>query len=144
MARKLAILAGLASLGLAGFAVALMITPGNPIQIRFNSPTVTTTSSSSPTAGAQLAWVAAAPGRVEPRTGQIRIGAAVSGRVEKVTINMNDRVVDGEVLIRLEDKEARAVVRASGTRADGSSFARDITYELVRRADGWRVAIGDG
>jgi hypothetical protein len=34
MARKLAIFAGLASLGLAGFAVALIITPGNPIQIR--------------------------------------------------------------------------------------------------------------
>ena len=41
MARKLAIFAGLASLGLAGFAVALMITPNNPIQIRFGSPAAT-------------------------------------------------------------------------------------------------------
>jgi ketosteroid isomerase-like protein len=45
--------------------------------------------------------------------------------------------------VEVEDKEARAVVRASGTRADGSTFARDVTYELVRRGDGWRVAIGD-
>lgn len=44
--------------------------------------------------------------------------------------------------VEVEEKEARALVRASGTRADGSAFARDVTYELVRRGDGWRVAIG--
>src|SRR6185436_11310969 len=68
MSRKLAILADLASLGLAGFAVALMITPGNPIQIRFGSSSTTTTPAASQTAAPQLAWVAAAPGRVEPRS----------------------------------------------------------------------------
>ena len=110
MARKLAILAGLASLGLAGFAVALIITPNNPIQIRIgsSSPTPAAVPAASPTATTQLAWVAAAPGRVEPRSGQIRIGTVVAGKVDRVGIGMNDRVVEGEVLVRLEDKEARA------------------------------------
>src|SRR6185295_10355676 len=100
MARKLAILTGLASLGLAGFAVALIMTPGNPIQIKFNTPAASSTSTSGGAANvsAQLPWVAAAPGRVEPRSGQIRISAGIGGRVEKVAVKMNDRVAEGEVL----------------------------------------------
>jgi HlyD family secretion protein len=127
MARKLAIVAGLASLGLAGFAVALMITPGNPIQIRFgsSSSTTTTTPAASQTAATQLAWVAAAPGRVEPRSGQIRIGTGVAGKVEKVSVNMNDRVAEGEVLIRLEDKEARARLSSAEAQAALSKRERD-------------------
>ena len=127
MARKLAILAGLASLGLAGFAVALMITPGNPIQIRFgsSSTTPTTTPAASQTAATQLAWVAAAPGRVEPRSGQIRIGTGVAGKVERVAVNMNDRVAEGEVLVRLEDKEARARLASAEAQAALSKRERD-------------------
>jgi HlyD family secretion protein len=126
MARKLAIITGLASLGLAGFAVALIITPGNPIQIKFNSPTASTSSTSaSAPVSAQLAWTAAAPGRVEPRSGTIRIGAAVSGRVEKVSVHMNDRVAEGEVLIRIEDKEARARLSAAEAEAAVRKRERD-------------------
>ena len=126
MARKLAIFAGLASLGLAGFAVALMITPNNPIQIRFGSPATTPTpASSAQTAAAQLAWVAAAPGRVEPRSGQIRIGTGVPGKVERITVGMNDRVADGEVLVRLEDKEARARLASAEAQAALSKRERD-------------------
>lgn len=128
MARKLAIITGLASLGLAGFAVALIMTPGNPIQIKFNSPAASTastsTSASSPVSG-QLAWVAAAPGRVEPRSGQIRISAGVGGKVEKVAVKMNDRVAEGEVLIRLEDKEARARLSAAEAEAAVRKRERD-------------------
>lgn len=63
---------------------------------------------------------------------------AVLARTKRSVRSYKEKVKEVEV----EDKEARAVVRASGTRADGSAFARDITYELVRRGDGWRVAIG--
>lgn len=125
-ARRLAILAGLASLGLAGFAVALIITPGNPIQIRFNVPSASTTSTpASTTLGAQLAWVAAAPGRVEPRSGQLRIAPGAVGRVEAIAVKMNDRVADGEVLIRLEDKEARARLSAAEAEAAVRKRERD-------------------
>ena len=123
MARKLAILAGLASLGLAGFAVALMITPNNPIQIRIGSPSPTP--AAAPTAAAQLAWIAAAPGRVEPRSGQIRIGTGVAGKVDRIAVIMNDRVADGEVLVRLEDKEARARLASAEAQAALSKRERD-------------------
>src|SRR5262245_57019822 len=125
MARKLAILAGLASLGLAGFAVALMITPNAPIQIRIGSPSATPVPAASPTAAAQLPWIAAAPGRVEPRSGQIRIGTGVAGKVDRIAVIMNDRVTDGEVLVRLEDKEARARLASAEAQASLSKRERD-------------------
>jgi HlyD family secretion protein len=121
MARKLAILTGLASLGLAGFAVALIVSPGNPIQIKFNSQAASSATSQAP----QLAWSASAPGRVEPKSGQLRIGTPVAGRVEKVISKMNDRVSEGEVLIRLEDKEARARLSSAEAQAALSKRERD-------------------
>jgi HlyD family secretion protein len=128
MARKLAILTGLASLGLAGFAVALIITPGN-LQIKLPSASTSTPTptSSSPVvvAGAQLAWVAAAAGRVEPRSGQLRLGASVGGRVERIVVKLNDRVAVGEVLIRLEDKEANARLSAAEAEASVRKRERD-------------------
>ena len=127
MARKLAIFTGLASLGLAGFAVALLMTPGNSIQIKFNSSASSTSSSptSAQLAGGQLPWIAAAPGRVEPRSGQVRISSGLGGKVEKVAVVMNDRVAEGEVLIRLEDKEARARYTAAEAEAAVRKRERD-------------------
>src|SRR6516162_44428 len=100
-ARKLAIGAGLASLAFAGFAIALIVTPGNSVQVK---PTLSTTSPAPAASGAegekQLEWVAAAPGRVEPRSGQIRSAAAANGTVVAVLAAINDKVAEGEVLIR--------------------------------------------
>jgi HlyD family secretion protein len=63
-------------------------------------------------AGAQgaldKAWRAVAPGRVEPVSGEIRIGTPLNGRVTAVLVKANDKVVAGEPLIRLDDSEARA------------------------------------
>lgn len=163
MARKLAIITGLASLGLAGFAVALIITPGNPIQIKFNSPAASTASSpgssGASSASAQLPWVAAAPGRVEPKSGQIRIGASIGGKVENVAVKMNDRVAEGEVLIRLEDKEARARLSAAEAEAlvrkrerdagtatagrDGINKAEDAVYTAERAVMTARFELDD-
>src|SRR6202521_1554684 len=79
MARKVAIIAGLLSLCLAGFAVAVIVTGSIPLQIR-----VTTggTDSSSSASAATQQWIASAPGRVEPRSGLIRIGTSLPGKVE--------------------------------------------------------------
>lgn len=80
------------------------------------------------------------PPEAEAREECVEALKGVLARSQRSVRSYNERVKEVEV----EDKEARALVRASGTRADGSAFARDITYELVRRGDGWRVAIGDG
>jgi HlyD family secretion protein len=52
-------------------------------------------------------WQAVAPGRVEPWSGEIRIGSATIGRVGGVLVKINDTVFAGEALIRIEDDEVR-------------------------------------
>jgi hypothetical protein len=80
------------------------------------------------------------PPEAEAREECVAALKGVLARTRRSVRSYKETVKDVEV----EDKEARATVRATGTRADGSAFARDISYELVRRGDGWRVAIGGG
>ncbi|WP_448042500.1 HlyD family secretion protein [Bradyrhizobium liaoningense] len=52
-------------------------------------------------------WQAVAPGRVEPWSEQVRIGAPVPGRVAEVLVTINDTVFAGEALIRIDNIEVR-------------------------------------
>jgi HlyD family secretion protein len=61
----------------------------------------------------ELPWVAAAPGRVEPGSGEFRLGVAVIGKVADVPVQVNDDVEDGELLVRLDDEESRARLAAA-------------------------------
>lgn len=80
-------------------------------------------------------WVASAPGRVEAKSGEIRIGAAVPGRIAQVDVGMNDRVEQGEVLIRLEDDEARARLAAAEAEAGARQRERDAQPATSGRDD---------
>ena len=62
-------------------------------------------------------WIAAAPGRVEPKSGEIRIGTALLGRVAEVLVKVDDRVEEGELLFRLDDEEPRARLAAAEAEA---------------------------
>jgi HlyD family secretion protein len=143
MARKVAIVAGLGSLCLAGFALAVLVTGNNPLQIGLSSVksgNVTASSDSSFSSGGSQAWTASAPGRVEPRSGLLRIGTAVPGKVEVVAVHMNDKVSEGEVLVRIEDKEARArlaaaIAKAATMKKDRDAVAIPAGRETVSRAD---------
>ena len=121
---KLAIVAGLASLGLAGFAVALMHHAA-AIPCRSGCRLGIGREPTSASRRAHSSGWPSAPGRVEPRSGLIRIGTSLPGKVEAVAVNMNDRVAEGEVLIRLEDKEARARLSAAEAKAAASKSERD-------------------
>ncbi|MBI5112416.1 MAG: biotin/lipoyl-binding protein [Rhodovulum sp.] len=55
-------------------------------------------------------WAAVALGRVEPRSRELRLGAATAGRIVEVLVRPNDTVTAGEILVRFEDSEARARV----------------------------------
>lgn len=59
------------------------------------------------------AWVAAAPGRVEPRAGDFRIGAGAIGRIVEVLVAARTTVEPDELLVRLEDDEVRARLAAA-------------------------------
>lgn len=118
--RTIAIGAGLLSLCLVGFIMAVMITGNNPIQIGGGS-----TPRAEPSSSPSQQWVAAAPGRVEPRSGLIRLSTQIAGLVEAVPVQLNDKVTEGEVLIRLDDKDARARLSAAEAQAATSKKERD-------------------
>jgi HlyD family secretion protein len=89
---------------------------------------------------AKVPWIAAAPGRVEPRSGEVRIGPALPGRVLEAAAKVNDKVEDGDMLLRLEDEEARARVLAAEAEAGARRRERDAQpatagREEVRRAE---------
>jgi HlyD family secretion protein len=58
-------------------------------------------------------WEAVAPGRVEPRSGEIKIVAPMMGRISAVLIQPDDKVFAGEALISFDDAEARARVASA-------------------------------
>jgi HlyD family secretion protein len=82
----------------------------------------------------------AAPGRVEPKSGEIRLGATVPfGRVEEVMVEVDDTVEEGELLIRLDDAEARAKLASAETEAEALREDREKDFragrEDVRKAE---------
>jgi HlyD family secretion protein len=64
----------------------------------------------------QQGWQAVAQGLIEPRSGKIAIGASVFGRITSVLVNAADKVLAGELLVRLDDQEARARVATAEAR----------------------------
>jgi HlyD family secretion protein len=52
-------------------------------------------------------WAASAPGRVEPRLGEIRISAQAPGRIVEVAVKLNDKVMAGDLLLRLNETVGR-------------------------------------
>lgn len=77
------------------------------------------------TVAVDVPWVAAAPGRVQPKGGEVEIGTAIIGRVAEVFVDLNDEVEEGQLLIKLDDAEARARLAAAETQADMREKARD-------------------
>lgn len=85
-------------------------------------------------------WIAAAPGRVEPRNGEVKIGTPILGRVLEVLVNVGATVEENELLVRLDDDEARARMAAAEYEAGARRQERDrlpatAGREDVRRAE---------
>ncbi len=73
----------------------------------------------------KVEWVAAAPGRVEPRKGEVHIGTAILGRISEVYVRVNDAIEEDQLLFKLDDTEARARLAAAETEADVREKIRD-------------------
>jgi HlyD family secretion protein len=101
----------------------------------FSSESKTTTAEAKKT-GPQ--WAAAAPGRVEPGSGEVNIGAAILGQVADVPVKLNDKVEEGELLIRLDDEEARARLAAAEAEAGLRKRQRDAESATSGREDATR------
>lgn len=70
-------------------------------------------------------WAAAAPGRVEPKGRELRIGASAPGAIKEVLVQLNDRVKTGDLLIRLDDEELKAKLAAVKAEAAVRTAERD-------------------
>lgn len=96
-------------------------------------------SQADPATPAVVNWVAAAPGRVEPKSGEIRIGTSLLGRVAEVMVKPDDKIEEGDLLIRLDDAEARAKLGAAETQAEALREEREKQFvsgrEDVRKAE---------
>ncbi|MCL4764893.1 MAG: efflux RND transporter periplasmic adaptor subunit [Hyphomicrobiaceae bacterium] len=80
-------------------------------------------------AAAKSDWLASAPGRVEPRGGEVRLSAQAPGRVVEVLARVNDRVQAGDLLVRLDEEEARA--RLAAAEAEEAVRRRERDAETV-------------
>jgi HlyD family secretion protein len=94
-----------------------------------------TTSTSKTEAKTELPWVAAAPGRVEPGSGEFRLGSAIIGKVADVPVKVNDKVEKGELLVRLDDEEARARLAAAEAEEGLRRHQRDDQAKTSGRED---------
>lgn len=87
----------------------------------------------------RIGWAAAAPGRIEPKSGTVRVGSALLGRIAEVAVKQNDKVEEGELLIRLDDDEARARLQAAETEVASRKRERD-AQPLDKARDDLRAA----
>jgi HlyD family secretion protein len=75
-------------------------------------------------------WAASATGRVEPKSGEVRMTSDVPGRIVHIPVDINDRVKAGDLLVQLDDADALAKVKAAT--ATASARERDRNQEDVR------------
>jgi HlyD family secretion protein len=80
-------------------------------------------------------WAAVAPGRVEPRSREIKIGAPLPARIVDVPVKANDDVFTGELLVRLDDEEALARVAAADAQVALRKRARNDQATPAASAD---------
>ncbi len=107
---------------------------------RYGNSSGVAVQSTTSVATATPVWSATASGRVEPRDGEIRVGAQAPGRITEVVVRLNDRVIAGDLLVRLEDDEARAKVSAADAEAAVRRRERDAEAAAGRLAQDRRQA----
>lgn len=85
-------------------------------------------------------WTATAPGRVEPVGGDIKLSAQSPGRIEEVFVRVNDKVVAGDLLVRLDDVDAIARTLGADAEAGVRKRERDGETNVPRLAQDRRAA----
>ena len=75
-------------------------------------------------------WAASATGRVEPKSGEVRVGAEVPGRIVDIPVAINDRVKSGDLLARLDDDDA--LTKISAAKAEEQVRVRERNEEDAR------------
>jgi len=72
-------------------------------------------------------WAASATGRVEPKSGEVKISAETGGLIVNVPVSTNTRVRKGDLLIELDSKDA--LQRVAAARAEVDVRRRELDEE---------------
>lgn len=83
----------------------------------------------------QTSWDAVALGRVEPQSREIRIAVTIPAQVADVMVKTGDKVFAGELLVRLDDEEARARLAAADAQVALHKRARNDQSSSTASAD---------
>lgn len=84
-----------------------------------------TTGAAAGTKAPMVTWAASAPGRVEPTGGEVKITPQAGGRIAEVLVGVNDKVLAGDLLVRLDDGELEARVAAAEAEVNVRRRERD-------------------
>jgi HlyD family secretion protein len=76
------------------------------------------------------AWEASATGRVEPKDGLVAISTQVPGRIADVAVKINDRVLAGDLLVRLDDEDL--LIRSAAALSEAQVRERERDEEVVK------------
>lgn len=85
-------------------------------------------------------WSAAASGRVEPANGEIKLTALSSGRVAEVLVTVNDKVVAGDLLVKIADTDSIARLMGADAEAGVRKRERDSETNVPRLTQDRRAA----
>lgn len=88
----------------------------------------------------KITWAASAPGRVEPLGGEVRVTAQMPGRIAEVLVAVNDKVLAGDLLVRLDDEELLARVHSATAEVAIRKRDRDNNEAVGRPAQDRRSA----
>jgi HlyD family secretion protein len=133
------IIAATAAIGIAYFIPRYLVTSGsttataqatNPASTPATPGTAASTNAGDKSSGPALPraiWAASAPGRIEPKGGEVRITAQMPGRITEVLAAVNDKVQAGDLLIKLDSSDLEA--RVVGAEAEAAVRRRDRDQE---------------
>jgi HlyD family secretion protein len=74
---------------------------------------------------ARPVWAASATGRVEPKDGEVRISAEAPARIAEVIAKTNDKVMAGELLVKLDSDDLMPKLAAALSEAEVRVRERD-------------------
>lgn len=85
-------------------------------------------------------WSATAQGRVEPIGGEIKLSALSAGRIDKLLVAVNDKVLAGDMLLRVDETDALARMQGADAEAAVRKRERDTETNVPRLAQDRRAA----
>jgi len=114
--------------GLLAIAVGFYVNSVNWGPANEESGTQASTETGSTNATAAISaptWAASATGRVEPKSGEVRITAEVPGNIKDIPVDVNDRVKKGDLIVKLDDSVALTKVASATAEAEMRERNRD-------------------